>query len=199
MSGTDGDERRPDECVPERRSDAGEGGDGFASLLPRLEEFGELGLATLAHHARQCDATAADGYFHASANEARAFLEALVIGMALAGSGESLAEFRRANRASGCLRVAKRRLMENGLLDADDEQLVQQVYAISAARGEHPGVADGNWSRLVRRIVRAAVCYLIERYAACRTLTVRRAPCSAVPARSRPCRTTPAGSAACQP
>ena len=56
----------------------------LAPLSAELERWPELGLKTLVYHLGQSDATAADGHWHAAVHEARSFLEALVLGMALA-------------------------------------------------------------------------------------------------------------------
>ncbi len=56
----------------------------LAGLLGDLGQHPELDLDTLTYHVRQSDATAADGYWHASINEARSFLEALIVSIAVA-------------------------------------------------------------------------------------------------------------------
>ena len=51
------------------------------TLLADVARHEELDLDTLTYHVQQSDATAADGYWHASINEARSFLEALLVGI----------------------------------------------------------------------------------------------------------------------
>ena len=147
----------------------------LVSLLPLFATFHELDVETIGYHARQSDATARDGYWHAAINEARSFLEALVTCIALVEREQSLAEFRKGRETHGGIKLCRRYLHEAGFLDIDEDVLLANVYGIASAKGSHLGVADEAWCRLARRIVRTTVEYILHRYAAWRT-TDRRKP-----------------------
>jgi len=143
----------------------------LAALLRDLWAHPELDLRTLAYHLRQSDATAADGYCHAAINEARSFLEALVVSIVHAVRRD--AEERDADSAlrdrsqnGTAFRTYRRYLLEAGFTDPDENDLLQYVYSVASAKGSHHGVTDEAWTRLARRIVFAAGQYLLQRYAA---------------------------------
>ncbi len=152
-----------DRCAPPGASAPHEE---LASLLPELERHAELDLETIRYHLQQSDATARDGYWHASINEARSFLEALVMSLALVERGESLAEFRKGRETQGGIRLCRRYLHEIGFLDIDEDVLVGHVYGIASAKGSHLGVADEAWCRVARRMVWTTGQYLARRYEA---------------------------------
>jgi len=143
----------------------------LAALLRDLRPHAELDLRTLTYHLRQCDATAADGYCHAAINEARSFLEALIVNIvhaaqrdaARAGAGEN---GRDRSQNGTAFRTYRRYLLETGFIDADENDLLQYVYSVASAKGGHHGVTDEAWTRLARRIVFATGQYLLQRYAA---------------------------------
>ena len=63
-------------------------------------------------------------------------------------------------------RTWRRYLCEMGLVDAEENELLQWVYGVASAKGSHHGVTDEAWTRLVRRVVLATSHYLLHRYAA---------------------------------
>ena len=150
----------------EEEGDAPDGRPRFVlhTLLADVACHEELDLDTLTYHVRQSDATAADGYWHASINEARSFLEALVVGMLHTVRAEPADEQNNTSRKGTPFRCYRRRLMEAGFLDADENDLLQYVYSIASAKGSHHGATDEAWTRLARRMVWTAGEYLLTRY-----------------------------------
>ena len=136
----------------------------LATLLADIARHEELDLDTLTYHVRQSDATAAEGYWHASINEARSFLEALVVGMLSAVCVEPADKQKSTSRNGTPFRCYRRRLVEAGFLDADENDLLQYVYGVASAKGSHHGVTDEAWTRLARRMVWTAAQYLLTRY-----------------------------------
>ncbi len=137
----------------------------LAGLLGDLGRHPELDLDTLAYHLRQSDATAADGYWHAAINEARSFLEALLVGIMHAVGREAPPDPSRNGSPNGTpFRSYRRYLTELGFLDADENVLLQSVYGVASAKGSHHGVTDEAWSRLARRMVYTTGQYVIHRY-----------------------------------
>ena len=149
-------------------------GEDLAVLLPDLRGHPELDLKTLAYHLEQSDATAADGYCHAAINEARSFLEALIVNIFLAAQrdvvpgadGEGNGNGRDRSQNGTAFRTWRRYLCEMGFLDGEENELLQWVYGVASAKGSHHGVTDEAWTRLVRRIILATGHYLLHRYAA---------------------------------
>jgi hypothetical protein len=143
----------------------------LGALLDDLRRHPEFDLETLAYHLRQSDATAADGYWHAAINEARSFLEALVVSIVHAVQRDAAgpdadSALRDRSQNGTAFRTYRRNLLEAGFIDADESDLLQYVYSVASAKGSHHGVADEPWSRLARRVVFATAQYLLERYAA---------------------------------
>ena len=143
----------------------------LAALFEDLRRHPELDLDTLAYHLRQSDATAADGYWHAAINEARSFLEALVVSMVRAVQRDAAgpdadSALRDRSQNGTAFRTYRRNLLEAGFIDADESDLLQYIYSVASAKGSHHGVADEPWSCLARRVVFATGQYLLERYAA---------------------------------
>ena len=161
----------------------------LATLLPKLERHPELDLDTIGYHLTQSDATARDGYWHAAVNEARSFLEALVMSIALLERKESLAQFRKGKETQGGLRLCRRYLQDVGFLDIDEDILLSRVYSIASAKGSHLGVTDEAWSLLVRRIIWATGRYVIERYDAWKSTDRRRNMLGLEGKREPPCKT----------
>ncbi len=156
---------KADDAVPWER---------LADLLPRLRRHGELDLKTLAYHLQQSDATAADGYCHAAINEARSFLEALVMSIAVARQREPIGKFRKGKESKSGFRLGCLYLRELGFIDEEEELLLQHVYGIASAKGSHHGLTDELWCRLARRMVGTTGQYLIHRY---RVWTGEGCPC----------------------
>ncbi len=136
----------------------------LSTLLVDVAGHEELDLDTLSYHVRQSDATAADGYWHASINEARSFLEALLVGMLCTVCVEPADKYQSTSRNGTPFRCYRRRLVEAGFLDADENDLLQYVYSVASAKGSHHGVTDEAWTRLARRMVWTAGQYLLTRY-----------------------------------
>ena len=133
----------------------------LASLRTELESHVELDLATLIYHIEQSDATATDGYWHASVNEARSALESLLfdIGRAvLPAEKESLVSG--STPFSNC----RKALVVAGFLEQRESEILQLAYSLSSAKGSHPGVTDEAWCRLSRQIVFSITQYLLGRY-----------------------------------
>ena len=143
----------------------------LAALLPELRPHTELDLKTLAYHAQQSDATAADGYHHASVNEARSFLEALVVGIVQVVEYQARGRKARVRLQSSTPTVVtfsthRRYLLENGFTDEDENNVLANAYSVASAKGSHHGITDATWTYLARRIVFAASQYTLQRYAA---------------------------------
>ncbi len=151
----------------------------LAALLGDLRRHPELDLDTLTYHLTQSDATAAEGYWHAAINEARSFLEALLVSILRAvrpdapdkssGNGSS---------NSAPFRCFRRSLLEAGFIDSDENDLLHYVYGVASAKGSHHGVTNEAWSRLARRMVFITGQYVIQHYAAWKAA----APEPAIPA-----------------
>ena len=70
------------------------------------------------------------------------------------------------SRNSTPFRGCRRRLLEAGFLDVDENDLLQYVYSIASAKGSHHGTTDEAWTCLARRMVWTAGEYLLTRYEA---------------------------------
>jgi hypothetical protein len=164
---------------------------GLAGLLGELRRHAELDLDTLGYHAEQSDATARDGYWHASVNEARSFLEALLVSMLHMVRPDPPDNSHNNGSHNGApFRCYRRCLMEAGFLDADENELLQFVYSVASAKGSHAGVTDASWSRLARRMVFTTAQYLIQHYETWKAGGARESPAdrdprSCVTAKSR--------------
>jgi hypothetical protein len=132
-------------------------------LLPAVARHPELDTETMAYHLRQSDATAADEYWHASINEARSFLEALVMSIALARD-DGIVQFRKGRESTSSFRLAYRYLHTTHFLDDEEELLLQRVYGLASAKGAHHGVTDAAWCHLARQFVATTGEYLLQRY-----------------------------------
>ncbi len=139
----------------------------LAALLRDLRRHDELDLRTLAYHLTQSDATAAEGYWHAAINEARSFLEALLVNILHAVRPDPPDKSHNNGSANGTpFRCYRRSLLEAGFIDAHENDLLQYVYGVASAKGSHHGVTNEAWSRLARRMVFTTGQYMIEHYAA---------------------------------
>ena len=136
------------------------------TLLAGVAAHEELDLDTLTCHVRQSDATAADGYWHLSLNQARAFLEALLVGMLCNVCAQPADKPKSTSLNGMSFRCCRRRLREAGFLDADEDDLLQYVYSVASGKCSHHGVTDEAWTRLARRMVWTAGEYLLTRYEA---------------------------------
>ncbi len=149
--------------------------DELTRLSAALQHFPELDQRTLRYHLDQSEATAADGYWHAAINEARSFLEALVVSMAQVEQQDRLMAFRKGKESQGGLRLCRRFLVDAGFLDANEDELLLHVYGIASAKGAHHGVTDAAWCHLTRRIVWTTAQYLLRRYETWRRTAPERA------------------------
>ncbi len=143
----------------------------LGGLLGDLRRHAELDLETLTYHLTQSDATAADGYWHAAINEARSFLEALIVSVVHAvrretAGGDADSALRDRSQNGTAFRTHRRYLLEAGFIDGDENDLLQYVYSVASAKGSHHGVTDETWCRLARRMVFTAGQYLLQRYSA---------------------------------
>lgn len=140
-----------------------------ALLRESLAPHDELDLKTLRYHLDQADATVREGFWHAAVNEARSFIEALIVGMAEFESA------RRHDQLSGLSLHAESRsgyhesrkyLVSLGFTDGVGMDLFKQVYRITSRKGSHPGVTDEMWGRLVCHLCWTASYFLLCRYGA---------------------------------
>ena len=154
----------------------------MADLLPELAPYGELDLETMGYHARESDATAAEGHWHAAVNEARSLLEALVIGAAVATCGRDPETFRRETHSEACYKKARRLLLEAGFLSAGDNDVLMHVHGLVSGSGSHPRVVDGGSGAYCLELIAVTVRYLIRRYASWRSVQFAPAPPAAVAA-----------------
>jgi hypothetical protein len=134
----------------------------LTSLLTEARLHPELDLLTLTYHTRQSDATARDGYWHASINEARSVLEALVVSIV---QTIGVTETRRDGIGSGTAFSHWRRfLVAVEFIDTYESDVLHFVYGLSSVKGSHHGVPDERWCRLARRLVFCAADYVLGRY-----------------------------------
>lgn len=139
----------------------------LAALLGDLRRHPELDLDTLTYHLVQSDATAAEGYWHASINEARSFLEALIVSMLHTVRPDPPDKSHNNGSHNGTpFRCYRRSLLEAGFIDAYENDLLQYVYGVASAKGSHHGVTNEAWSRLARRMVFTTGQYVLQHYAA---------------------------------
>ena len=152
-------------CVQKPPTDVVPPACSLSVLLPDLRRHPELDYDTLAYHLAQSDATAAAGYWHATTNEARSFLEALIVGMRHVVKPDTPGKPRGATNGAP-FRCYRRTLLDAGFIDADENELLQYIYSVASAKGSHPGVTTEAWSRLARRMVHVAAQYFLARYEA---------------------------------
>lgn len=145
----------------------------LAKLSDELTRWSELDLKTMSYHLGQSDALAADGYYHAAVHEARSFLEALVQSMALTVQGEVPGQFKRAIDSQSRLRLCRDALFGLGYLDAEECNLLVNVFVIVREKGSHAGIADEAWCRMSRQFVRTTADYFIKRYASWRSVAFK--------------------------
>ncbi len=146
----------------------------LAALLGDLRPHDELDLRTLAYHLSQSDATAAEGYWHASINEARSFLEALVVNILHAVRPDPPDKPHDNGSANGTpFRCYRRSLLEAGFIDGHENELLRYVYGVASAKGSHHGVTNEAWSRLARRMIFTTGQYVIQHYAAWKSAAPR--------------------------
>ena len=159
-----------------------------ALLREVIGQHEELDVATLRYHLAQADETARAGCWHAAVNEARSFIEELIVGIAEFESG------RRRDVLSGLTPNVESRsgyhecrkyLVTVGFTDADEMDLFKHVYAVASRKGSHPGVTDESWGGLVCHMCWMSGYFLLNRYAAWKSHR-RRWPDGTVGQRSRP-------------
>ena len=139
----------------------------LTALIGDLRPHPELDLDTLAYHLTQSDATAVEGYWHAAINEARSFLEALLVSIVRAVRPDAPDKSNGNGSNNGMpFRCYRRSLMEAGFIDIDENELLQYVYGVASAKGSHHGVTNEAWSRLARRMVFITGQYMIQHYGA---------------------------------
>lgn len=151
---------------PKEQNDAPDAHPRFVlyTLLDDVARHKELDLETLTHHVRQSDATAANGYWHASITEARSFLEALLVSILCMVCDQPADKQKSTLRDATPFRYCLRRLREAGFLDANENDLLQYVHRMASCNGSHDSVIDEAWARLVRRMVWATGQYLLTCY-----------------------------------
>lgn len=137
-------------------------------IAEQLETHAELDVATLRYHLDQADATAREDYWHASVNEARCFLEALIVGIA------EYEASKRHHQISGLPTLdsksgyheCRKYLVSIGFADADAMDFFKHAYALASRKGSHPGVTDETWGRLISHLCWTGSYLLLQRYAA---------------------------------
>ena len=184
-SGGNGETGVPGTAAPREAPSAGAAAVDLVSrelldlLVRDLEGHAELDPTTLAYHLRQAEATAGDGHWHSAVNEARSFIEGLVVGMAESESR------RRHHVISGVTpgvewrlgyHECRKYLVTVGLTGAEEMDMFKHVYAIASRKGAHPGVTDEGWGRLVCHLCWASGYLLLRRYVAWKSNGRRRPP-----------------------
>ncbi len=140
-----------------------------ALLHKSLELHGELDLRTLRYHLEQADATVREGCWHAAVNEARSFIEALIVGIAefeSARRGDLLSGLAQSAESRSGYHECRKYLVTLGFADVDEMDLLKQVYAVASRKGSHPGVTDEVWGRMVCHFCWMASYFLLCRYGA---------------------------------
>ena len=141
----------------------------LALLVSSLGQHPELDFKTLTYHLQQSDATARDGYWHSAVNEARAFVERLIVGIAESESR------RRRHLLSGLTPNPKLRsgyhesrkyLVTAGFAQVDEMDLFKHIYAIANRKGARPGVTDEPWGHLICHLCWTSSYFLLTRYTA---------------------------------
>ena len=139
----------------------------LALLRESLERHRELDLRTLGYHLEQADATARAGCWHAAINEARSFIEALIVGIAEFESArrhDLLSGLPPNGESRSGYHECRKYLVTVGFADVDEMDLFKQVYAIASRKGSHPGVTDEVWGRLVCHLCWTTGYFLLNRY-----------------------------------
>lgn len=155
----------------------------LTSLLTEARLHPELDLLTLSYHTQQSDATAHDGYWHASINEARSVLEALVISIVQTIGAD---DTRRPGIGGGtAFSHWRRSLVAVGFIDTYESDVLHFAFGLSSLKGSHHGVPDEHWCRLARRLVFCAADYVLDRYREWKTRAPQAAP-APVPAAPPP-------------
>ena len=140
----------------------------LAMLRESLERHRELAVRTLRYHLEQADATAREGCWHAAVNEARSFIEALIVGIAEFESArrhDLLSGLPPNGESRSGYHECRKYLVTVGFADVDEMDLFKQVYAVASRKGSHPGVTDEVWGRLVCHLCWMTGYFLLNRYA----------------------------------
>lgn len=112
----------------------------------------------------QSEATAAHGFWRAAVNEARSFLEALVVSIALVEQQGGKVVFGKGYESQGAWRLCRRFLVDAGFLDRNEDEFLLHVYGIGSSKGAHHGVTDEPWCEATRRIIWTTATHLLRRY-----------------------------------
>ncbi len=140
----------------------------LALLRETIERHRELPVRTLRYHLEQADATAREGCWHAAVNEARSFIEALIVGIAEFESArrhDLLSGLPPNGESRSGYHECRKYLVTLGFADVDEMDLFKQVYAVASRKGSHPGVTDEVWGRLVCHLCWMTGYFLLNRYA----------------------------------
>ncbi|MCH8913693.1 MAG: protein kinase [Planctomycetes bacterium] len=138
------------------------------TLREVIDQHRELNVTTLRYHLDQADATARAGCWHAAVNEARSFVEGLIVGIAEFESArrrDLLSGLSPSPESRSGFQECRKYLVTVGFADVDEMDLFKQVYAVASRKGSHPGVTDEAWGRLVCHLVWMAGYFLLNRYA----------------------------------
>ena len=149
-----------DSEAPSERQDRSE-------LAAFIRQFAEIDPVTIIHHIDESDATFENGNWHASANEARATLEGLVCGIALAEAkhrGESIPNYPKQSERRSSFGPCREYLNRIGFLTVDENTLVSGFYSVASKQGSHPGITDEEMAKLVRRHCWVSAQYVIKRF-----------------------------------
>ena len=140
-----------------------------STLLVSLAEHAELDGLTLRYHVEQWEATARAGFWHAAVNEARSFVEALLVNIAAVEAvrrKESISGVTHGVDSSSAYYAARKYVVTVGFANVDEIEVFRQIYSMASRRGSHPGITDPTWGILVSEFCWITGHYLLERYAA---------------------------------
>jgi hypothetical protein len=136
----------------------------LTELLAALERFPEFDQRTIRYHLQQSQATAADGYWHAAINEARSFLEGLVVSIAMVEQRGGKVVCGKGYDGQGTWRLCRKFLVDAGFLDRNEDEFLLHVYGIGSSKGAHHGVTDEPWCDTTLGIIFTTALYLLRRY-----------------------------------
>ena len=140
-----------------------------ATLVSGIQEHEELDGETLCYHVEQWEGTARAGFWHAAVNEARSFIEALVVNIAAVEAvrrKESISGVTHGVDSSSGYYDARRYVMTVGFASVDEIELFKQIYSMASRRGSHPGITEPAWGILVSQFCWLTGHYLLNRYTA---------------------------------
>ena len=137
-------------------------------IAEEVEKHTELDVETLLYHLEQAEATARENHWHSAVNEARCFVEALIVGIAeYEGSKRhhDVAGLPTVNSNSG-FQECRKYLIHIGFADGDAMDFFKHAYALASRKGSHPGVTEETWGRLISHLCWTGSYVLLQRYAA---------------------------------